>query len=70
MCKHYKVLISSDRGLVRAVNEDNYVINTTIRQSGNEPQNISINTASEPLLCAVFDGMGGEKGGRDFSTCR
>ncbi len=67
MCINYKVLISTDKGKLRAVNEDNFTIKNIVRESGDKTQHLRANCTSEPLLCAVFDGMGGEKGGREAS---
>ena len=63
----YKVLVSTHKGRVRSENEDNFVFKKNIKRTGNEPQHLMLKEAKEPLLCAVFDGMGGENGGRQAS---
>ena len=65
--KQYKVLISTDPGKVRALNEDNFVLNKTVRRAESPFQHVRARSLREPLLCGVFDGMGGEKGGREAS---
>jgi protein phosphatase len=51
-------------GKVRPSNQDNYFINGTIRKGvGTENEIHSENTKAEEYICAVFDGMGGEKSG-------
>ena len=65
--KQYKVLISTDPGKVRALNEDNFVLNKTVRRAESPFQHVRARSLREPLLCGVFDGMGGEKGGKAAS---
>ena len=67
MSKKFMVLISTDKGIVRKVNQDNFVVNQTVRRQGNEPQHLRARAVAEPMLCAVFDGIGGEQGGREAS---
>ena len=63
----YNIYLSTNPGKVRKVNEDNFVINKTIKNNDKPTQHIKGNEIDEPLLCGVFDGMGGEKGGFEAS---
>lgn len=59
----YNVYVSSHQGHVRANNEDNFIINTVYREIEKYEVNARAFGIEEPLLCAVFDGMGGEASG-------
>lgn len=63
----YNIYLSTNPGKVRNINEDNFVINKTIKDNNTTSQNIKGNSINEPVLCGVFDGMGGEKGGFEAS---
>ena len=67
MSNRYRILISTDSGSVREANEDNFIFNGTIKRPGDEAQHFRARDTGEPILCAVFDGMGGEKGGKAAS---
>ena len=60
----------SDRGLVRAVNQDNYFCGNTFAPRACEKTKGVLTgwaKASEGALFGVFDGMGGEQAGEDAS---
>ena len=61
--KRYDVHLSTHPGKVRSGNEDNFAINTVYRRLEDEKKNLQGNRLKEPLVCAVFDGMGGEANG-------
>lgn len=61
--RHYNVYISTDPGKLRDNNEDNFVVNSTFKKPELQRQHLKGNGLSEPILCGVFDGMGGESGG-------
>ena len=61
--KKYNVYLSTDRGKVRAVNEDSFVINQYTKDIDKACRNMKGCDMEEPLLCGVFDGMGGEQCG-------
>ena len=65
--KKYNIYLSTDSGKVREVNEDSFVINLNTKDINKSTQNLRGGALEEPLLCGVFDGMGGEKGGFDAS---
>lgn len=65
--KKYNIYVSTDPGKVREINEDSFVVNRTTKNTDESTQHIKANKLSEPLLCGVFDGMGGEKGGFEAS---
>ena len=54
----YNIYLSTNPGKVRKVNEDNFVINKTIKNNEKNSQNIKGNAIAEPLLCGVFDEIG------------
>ena len=56
----YNVYITTDTGAVRKNNEDSFAINTTVKKPHNNRQNMRGLSFGEPLMCSVFDGMGGE----------
>lgn len=59
----YNIYISTDVGKVREKNEDNFTINTVTRPLEKGEMNLRGEEIEEPILCAVFDGMGGEANG-------
>lgn len=59
----YNIYISTNVGKVRTNNEDNFLINTVLRKIPDGEVNLRGNDVDEPLVCAVFDGMGGEANG-------
>ncbi|HBE14838.1 MAG TPA: hypothetical protein DCY72_01125 [Ruminococcaceae bacterium] len=61
--KRYDVYLSTDPGKVRSGNEDNYAVNTVYRRLKEPQKNLGGTSLKEPLVCAVFDGMGGESNG-------
>ena len=63
----YNVYVSTNVGKVRHENEDNFAVNTTIKSINSKNQNIRRKAISEPLMCSVFDGMGGESNGEEAS---
>lgn len=63
MDKKYSVYLSTHQGNVRKNNEDNYCINNVIRSLSDSTKNLKGNGISQPLVCSVFDGMGGEANG-------
>lgn len=65
--KQYKILVSTHKGRVRSENEDNFVFKNFMKRTDNDPQHLMSKAVKEPMLCAVFDGMGGENGGRQAS---
>ena len=64
----YNVYLSTGSGKVREINEDNFIINETIKDDNKSVQHIKGEKISEPILCGVFDGMSGERGGYDASN--
>lgn len=65
--KKYNVYVSTDPGKVRANNEDNFIINSTFRNPEQKKQHLKGSSLPEPILCGVFDGMGGESAGMEAS---
>ena len=65
--KTYHIYLSTHPGKVREVNEDSFVINEYTKDIEKSSQHIKGTDMEEPLLCGVFDGMGGEKGGFEAS---
>lgn len=63
----YNVYVSTTAGKVRPENEDNFAINTVFRPLDKADVNLKGQNAEEPILCAVFDGMGGEAMGAESS---
>ena len=63
----YNVYLSTNAGKVRAVNEDNFVINGITKDTKKSTENLKGKLLEQPVLCGVFDGMGGEKGGFEAS---
>lgn len=59
----YNIYISTHVGNVRKNNEDNFCINDVVRDSKDEEVNLRGYGISEPVICTVFDGMGGESCG-------
>lgn len=70
--KEYRffVCVSSHQGNVRTDNEDNFIVNNVIREEDQPEANLRGDAIARPLVCGVFDGMGGEmKGGRASQIC-
>lgn len=63
----YSVAVSSHLGAVRSENEDNFVVNNIIRLFTKKESNMKGSGIKEPLVCGVFDGMGGEANGEQAS---
>lgn len=66
--KHNKISISTDAGLVHNDNEDNFSINGKTRPFEKSTMNICGSLSDDPLLLAVYDGMGGEEKGEVASS--
>lgn len=56
----YDVSASTHEGKVRKFNEDNFAINAIVGLSEGSRRSLRGDGMGEPLLCAVFDGTGGE----------
>lgn len=56
----YNLYVSTDEGKVRETNEDNFLVNKAVREIEQNKVNIRGLAKDEPIVCAVFDGMGGE----------
>lgn len=65
--KTYNVFLSTDAGRVREKNEDSFVLNKITKDVRKRSQHITGRAVAQPLLCGVFDGMGGETGGFEAS---
>lgn len=63
----YNIFVSTNVGKVRTKNEDNFIVNSAIRPSDKEKLNLRGKATPEPILCGVFDGMGGEANGETAS---
>lgn len=63
MTTKYNIYLSTHQGLVRSDNEDNYAINKVVRNLDDKEKNIRGIGGAQPLVCSVFDGMGGEAHG-------
>lgn len=59
----YDVFVSTNVGYAMKNNEDNFAINTEIKPKGKNNLNLRGYGADEPMMCSVFDGMGGEANG-------
>ena len=59
----YNVYVTTDTGAVRKNNEDSFAVNGTIKRPDDNRQNMRGLGFDEPLMCTVFDGMGGEAHG-------
>ena len=59
----FNVYLSTHRGRVRSGNEDNFTVNNVYRLLEDAEKNLMGTGLQEPLVCAVFDGMGGEANG-------
>lgn len=64
----YNICVSSNKGKVRENNEDNFAINTIFRAPDKCNVNFKGSNADEPIMCTVFDGMGGEAMGEESSA--
>lgn len=56
----YNLYVSTDTGKIREKNEDNFLLNKAVRELNQNRINIRGFAKDEPIVCAVFDGMGGE----------
>lgn len=56
----YNLYVSTDVGKVREKNEDNFLVNKVVRELEQDRVNIRGLAKEGPIVCAVFDGMGGE----------
>lgn len=65
--KKYNICVSTNLGKLRSENEDSFVLNHVIKDKAKSVQNIRGQAVVPPLLCGVFDGMGGERGGMEAS---
>ncbi len=63
MDNKYNVYLSTHQGNVRKNNEDNYCINNVIRSLSESTRNLRATNVPQPLVCSIFDGMGGEANG-------
>lgn len=59
----YFVGVSTHPGSLRDENQDNFVINDVVKRDDDSEVNLRGGDISQPLVCGVFDGMGGEKNG-------
>ena len=59
----YNIYLSTHSGKVRRNNEDNFCINDVVRGMDQEEVNLRGFDISGPIVCSVFDGMGGEANG-------
>ena len=64
----YKVFVSTHPGRTRDQNEDNFVVNKTVRIGTKSEEHLRGSNIREPLVCGVFDGMGGEAYGEQCSA--
>jgi len=56
----YNLYVSTDVGKVREKNEDNFLLNKVVRELKQSKVNVRRLGKEGPIVCAVFDGMGGE----------
>jgi len=63
MAINIKSAIISNKGIVRAYNEDNFVFDRRILTDINEEISIAKTAKCDKCIIAVFDGMGGESSG-------
>lgn len=63
----YNLSVTTDIGKIRKKNEDNFYINGSMRKLVQDKLSINDLIGTEPLICAVFDGMGGEACGETAS---
>lgn len=63
----YSVFVSSHPGKRMSDNEDNFIVNKTVRVLQKNEEHLKGNGIISPLVCAVFDGMGGESNGKTCS---
>ena len=59
----YDVCVSTHPGCVRSFNEDSFVVNNVFRIPSRPKANVNGEAFPQPLVCGVFDGMGGETNG-------
>ena len=64
----YTVFVSTHPGRTRDQNEDNFVVNKTVRIGTKSEEHLRGSNIREPLVCGVFDGMGGEAYGEQCSA--
>ena len=58
--QRYDIIASTHEGKVRYVNEDNFSINAIVGLPEGTSRSLRARGMGEPLVCAVFDGTGGE----------
>ena len=63
----YNISIFTHPGKTRKVNEDSFSVNQFVHDQEKQQQHIELSEIPAPVFCAVFDGMGGERGGRETS---
>lgn len=56
----YHIIASTHEGKARSINEDNFTINNVIGLESGTSRSLRARGMGEPLLCAVFDGTGGD----------
>ena len=59
----YTLSASTHEGRVRAYNEDNFTVNAILGLEEGVRRSLHASGMAEPLMCAVFDGTGGETAG-------